>query len=202
MTKYDDMEEVINSLKERLTEMTAISEMQTKIESIMANINGELEKVEAARVELLGYSKDISIKYDSFTSKITEDTVAFKSGVEERLAIIENNLDKSIDKLNADLSELRDLTEFSISKTANELQLKIESIDDTAKKEFLELRKQIDDMNRQISDLENKFNSVKNELENEKNLSMSYQHKNDRKVIVALIVGLIGVAVGIIGVII
>ena len=227
MTKYDDLEEVIGSLKERLSEMTAISEMQTKIASITEDVNDELEKVEAVKLEFTKFIGEISSNNDSFTKKITEDLAIFTSDITERLDVIsseiaedrENNesrfnssedrFDELIDKLNTDLSELRDLITSSITKTVSELQSRIQGINDTTMKESLELRKQIGDLidindglNTRVSDLDNKLNDVKKNLENEKRQSLAYQHNNDRKVVIALILGLIGISIGIIGIII
>ena len=227
MTKYDDLEEIINGLKERISEMTAISEMQKKVELITADANSELEKVSAVRVDLFKFIEEVSSKNDSFTRKITEDMESFTSGTIERLDnivseisadrenndlkhnIIEKKLDEFINKMNAELSELKALMESNIDEMVNELQMKIQALDEATKKEIMELRKQLeglekenDDLRKRIGNLGSKLKDTEANLEIEKHQSIIYQHNNDRKVIIALIVGAIGVIVGIIGIII
>ena len=193
MSSYDDLEEIIGNLRERLSELKATSEMQEKAQSLFDDVAKKMDEVLTAKEQLEETIRQTISQYDSFSSEIRKALEKQSSDVEKQVGVISERVDTTNATLQGSLNDLKNLLESAkdtindaIERCSSDIQ-HIEEDLASNREDHVLLSKRIDE--------------VDQALKAEQLRLSDYKKSMDKKWIVAIIIGAAGIIAGIIGIV-
>ena len=193
MSSYDDLEEIIGNLRERLSELKATSEMQEKAQSLFDDVAKKMDEVLTAKEQLEETIRQTISQYDSFSSEIRKALEKQSSDVEKQVGVISERVDTTNATLQGSLNDLKDFLESAkdtINDAIERCRSDIQHIEEdlaSNREDHVLLSKRIDE--------------VDQALKAEQLRLSDYKKSMDKKWVVAIIIGAAGIIAGIIGIV-